>query len=112
MLSKKDIIESNKRFHDGIVVNQSSLDYAVSTQARSRNWLRTASIIIRSIAVDHVFADGNKRTAAVVLMSIMEINKIAFDPESIAKIIHHISKNNMHNVRQIERCLKDVIRIR
>jgi len=111
MLSKRGIIELNKNFHKGTVVNSSSLDYALETQARSRNWLRTVAVFARSIIVDHTFADGNKRTTAAVIMSIMDINKIDYDPEKIPIVVQNIAKKNLHNIRQIERCIKDAIRI-
>jgi len=110
MLSRKDIIELNKRFHRGTIVNGSSLDHALETQARSRNWLRTAAVFTRSIMVDHTFADGNKRTAAGAVIMIMRMNKIQFDPEMIPEIIVTIAKKNISNVRQIERYIKNVVK--
>jgi len=101
----------NKKFHEGTTVNPGSLDYAVNTQARSRNWLRTAAVFCRSIMIDHAFADGNKRTTLMVVIGIMELNKIDYDPERLLKAIQLIAKKNMHNTRQIERYLKDGIRI-
>jgi len=111
MLSKKDIVEANKDFDKGTIMNENSLDYAVATQARSKNWLRTAAVFTRSILIDHAFADGNKRTTAAIIMGLMELNKIDYDPEKIPRVVQFIANKNLHNIRQIERQLKNVIRI-
>ena len=110
MLTKKDIVEINKEFSSGHMMNEGSLEYAVELQARSRNWLRTAALFTRSILIDHVFEDGNKRTAATVIMFLMEFNKISYKPESIPPMIVYMLKKNMVSVREIERCIKNAVR--
>jgi prophage maintenance system killer protein len=110
MLSRKDIVEINNRFSDGKIVNPSSLDYAVQTTARSRNWLRSAAIFTRAILIDHVFEDGNKRTAAAVMMLLMELNKVEYDAGAIPKIVVTILKKNITKINGIERCIKDGIK--
>jgi prophage maintenance system killer protein len=110
MLSKKDIVELNKELSNGVIINESSLDFAVTTSARSKNWLKTAAIFTRAILIDHVFEDGNKRTAAGVIIFLMEMNNISFDPEKIPRIIVKILKNNITNLMEIERCIKDAVR--
>jgi prophage maintenance system killer protein len=110
MLSRKDIIEINKDFSNGRIVNESNLDFAVKTSARSKNWLRSAAVFTRAILIDHVFEDGNKRTAAAVIMLLMEMNKIVFDPDIVSKVIVKLLKKNITSVREIERCIKDAVR--
>lgn len=109
MISEKDIIELNKMFSDGGIVNRGSLDYAVKVNRRSKNWLRSAAVFTRAILIDHVFEDGNKRTAAAVIMLLMEMNNVAFDPERIPSVIIKILSNNITNVNEIERCIKHAI---
>jgi len=110
MLSKKDIMGVNKEFSTGMMMNESSLEFAVKTSARSKNWLKTASIFTRAILIDHVFEDGNKRTAAAVIVLLMELNNINFDPEQIPRIIIKILMKNITSITEIERCIKDGIR--
>lgn len=110
MLSKKDIIEGNKCFSTGRLMNESSLEFAVETHAKSRNWLRSAAVLTRAILIDHVFEDGNKRTAAVVIMKLMELNKVKCNPEQIPKIIVKILTKNITNIKKIERYIKNGIR--
>jgi prophage maintenance system killer protein len=107
MLSKKDIIEINKNFSTGMMMNESSLDYAVRVNGRSKNWLKSAAIFTRSILIDHVFEDGNKRTSAAVIMLLMELNNIRFDPEEIPKIVVKILRKNITSITETERCIKD-----
>lgn len=110
MLSKKDVIEINKGFSIGKLMNESSLDYAVKTTARSKNWLQSAAVLTRSILIDHAFEDGNKRTAAAVIMLLMELNKIPLDPEEIPKAVVKILKKNITSIHKIERLIKDAIK--
>ncbi|MBI5880540.1 Fic family protein [archaeon] len=110
MLSEKDVVEINKDVSNGRIVNKSSLDFAVKTSARSKNWLRSAAVFTRAILIDHVFEDGNKRTAAAAVMLIMDMNKMVFDPEMVSKAIVKILKKNITSVREIERCIKDAVR--
>ena len=111
MLSKKDIVETNKELSEsGVVINGSSLDFAVKISARSKNWLKTAAIFTRAILIDHVFEDGNKRTAAGVIMLLMELNKVSYDPEKIPKVIVKILKENIVSIMEIERVIKNAVR--
>ena len=53
----------------GTLHNENSLDFAFSIIRRKKSWLYELSYLIRSLLVDHVFEDGNKRTAMVVLLT-------------------------------------------
>ncbi len=103
MLSLKDILEINKQFSEGRVVNKSSLEYVVKTQARSKNWLRTTAAFTRAILIDHPFEDGNKRTAANVIMLLLEMNNIEFNAEKVSSVVIDITKKNLTSLREIER---------
>ncbi|MBM3230014.1 hypothetical protein FJZ26_06285 [Candidatus Parvarchaeota archaeon] len=106
MLSKKDIIGMNREFSNGNIVNPGSLDYAVKTCERNRNWLACAAMLSRAMLIDHVFEDGNKRTSAAVIMLIMDMNGIEFDAGKVPSIVVGISRKNIAKIREIERCIK------
>ena len=108
MLSKKDIIELNKTFHTGKLSNESSLDFALSQVHRSKNWLKTAAVLSRAILIDHVFEDGNKRTAAGMITGIMEMNSISFSPERVDEAVINIARNNTTSIKQIEKVITHV----
>jgi len=110
MLSKKDITEINKQLSNGVVLNNSSLDFAVKTNARSRNWLKAAAIFARAILIDHVFEDGNKRTAAAVILLLMDLNKVQYDVGQIPRVIVKILKENITSIKEIERLIKNAVR--
>ncbi len=103
MLIKKDIVEINKTFHTGKLSNESSLDYALAQITRPKNWLKTAALLSRAILIDHVFEDGNKRTAAGVIMTIMQMHGLFFSVQKIDALIVAITKNNMTSIRDIEK---------
>ena len=105
MLSKKDIIVINKDHHTGKFSNESSLDFAVSQVQRSKNWLKTAAILSRAILIDHVFEDGNKRTAAGVIAGVMEMNNMKYNPGKIDQIVIQIAKENITSIKQIEKVI-------
>ncbi len=110
MLSKKDIIVINQQFSSGRIVNEGSLDYAIDTVRQSGNWLKTAAIICRAVLIDHVFEDGNKRTAAAVMRACAEINGVLLSPDSVNRAIVSMMRKNMTDIRIIERLIKDAIK--
>ncbi len=109
MLSKKDLITINMEFHNGKVMNQGSLDYTIDYIRRSNNWLKSAAFLARAILIDHIFEDGNKRTAAAVIMTYMEMNSIHFNPDRVSKLILQVIIKNITDIRKIERMIKNVI---
>lgn len=107
MLSKKDIITVNLAFHTGKVINESSLDFALSQVHRSKSWLKTCAILSRAIIVDHVFEDGNKRTAAGIIGAIMEMNNIPYSEQRIYHTVLLIAKKNIKSILKIEEGIKN-----
>jgi len=109
MLSKKDVIEINREFHSGKIVNEGSLDYAIETTKRSKNWLKSAAVIVRAILADHVFEDGNKRTAAAVMMAYLDINNLGYNQDKVGETVVRMLKDNVTNLKKIERLIKNAI---
>lgn len=105
MLSKKDIVEINKAFHNGKIVNNSSLEFAVQELQRSKNWLKACAVLARAIIIDHIFEDGNKRTAVGTIATIMEMNEAGFSPERLNKAVLTIAKQNITSIREIEKVI-------
>lgn len=110
MLSKKDLISLNQEFAEGIIVNKSSLDYVVDMTRKSKNWLKTAALLVRAILVDHIFTDGNKRTAAAVIMACLEMQGFVCDQDKVGAVVIRIIKENITDVRKIERLIKNVVK--
>lgn len=110
MLSKQDIIEINKEFDKGNLVNESSLDYAISLSNNTKDWLKQLSYIVRAILIDHIFEEGNKRTAAAIIIAYFKAHKFAYNSYMLDKIIEKITKKNIANIMEIGRLIKSVIR--
>lgn len=105
MLTRKDLLTINATFSNGKVLNGSSLDFVVEQTHRSRNWYTAMCLIVRAILVDHVFEDGNKRTAANIIMSYLEMNSIPYNPDMVGKAVLRIVKENITDTRQIGRLI-------
>ena len=108
-VTEKDIIAINQMLDAGKVVNKSSLDFALTYSRRTRNWLKSLALLTRAILIDHVFEEGNKRTAAAVIITYMDINHISYNKDKIGDILIRIIKKNITNVNTIARLIEDVI---
>ena len=110
MISEKSLIELNKNFDKGIIVNNSSLDFALSSIQNTKDWIKQLSYLVRALLIDHVFQEGNKRTTAALILSFFEAHKVGYDSYKIDKIIIEIISKNINSIEQIRRKLKDAIR--
>lgn len=110
MFSVEEIVMLNKKFHKGGISNKSSLEFAISSAEKNDNWLEQLAYLVRSIAVDHVFEDGNKRTAALLIIVYYTEFDIGFDAEKVTRTIIDIAKNNIKDISNIKRMIKDVTR--
>lgn len=104
-----DIININKRFARGLVINQSSLEFALSS-IKSKPWIDQVAYLVRAILLDHVFEDGNKRTAASIIIAYYTEFEIGFDPQKIADVIIKITSKNINDMNKIKRMIKNVVR--
>mgnify|MGYP001604642694 CR=1 FL=1 len=100
----------NKQFDKGRLVNESSLDFAFSNLEQTKDWTKQLAYLTRAILIDHVFEEGNKRTTAALIMVVLEIQKIAYDPQKVDEIIITILKKNIKDTNKIRRLIKDVTR--
>ncbi|MBI2666662.1 Fic family protein [Candidatus Woesearchaeota archaeon] len=110
MLSKKDLITFNKEFHEGKIVNESSLDFALDQAKRSKDWLKAMAYLVRAVAVDHVFEDGNKRTSALIILAISEMQGMEMDKRKVDEIVVTLAKKSMKDITKIERLIKNAFR--
>ena len=111
MLSKETLIKINKQLEEnGKMINESALDFAISAQKRTKNWLEQLSYLVRAILIDHVFSDGNKRTALALIIGAFEDLKLGYNPRKLEENLIAILKNNITDLKKIGRLLKDAIR--
>jgi len=107
MLNKKDLVAINQQFHTGRIANEGSLDFALEQTRRTEDWLKAVAFLVRAILIDHAFEDGNKRTAAGVIMGYFDINNMFFNPDKVGKVVIQILKNNITDVRKIMRSIQN-----
>lgn len=110
MLTKNALIEINKEFNDGKIINESSLDFAISNVNNTKDWIKQLSYLTRAILIDHIFSEGNKRTVGALIIAVLEEKKLAYDPFRINKLITDIIIKNITNIDIIRRMIKYVIR--
>lgn len=106
-LTKKDIVSLNEKFYNGAVINESSLDYAISVAKKTTNWSKAIAYLIRAILIDHVFEEGNKRTAALLTTTYIDMIGYSYSKKKINNIIKNIVLKRIKSIRKIEEMIKD-----
>ncbi len=110
VLTKKDIIALNQEFDDGSLHNEASLDFALSYARKSENWIKGLAWLVRAILLDHVFREGNKRTAALLIKAYAEYEGHEVSDERLLKMIKAIILKRIISIMRIEEMIKDVIK--
>ncbi len=105
----KDVAAFNQQFGKGIMLNESSLSFAISQANKTGSWLRACAYIVRAVLIDHVFEDGNKRTSAAVIIAFFKDNDIQFDQQEIPKGIAKILRKNITSLAAIEQVIQNAI---
>jgi prophage maintenance system killer protein len=109
-LTKKDIIALNQQFEDCVIHNESSLDFALSYAKKSHNWTKSLAYLVRAILIDHVFQDGNKRSAALLIKTYIEYKNHKVYDDKVIKLVKKILIKNITSIKKTEDLIKDVIR--
>ncbi|GAG53375.1 unnamed protein product, partial [marine sediment metagenome] len=65
MITKEEVIEINKKFNRGVLINEGNLDFALSKLKLKKNTINKVSGFIKDVVEGHPFRDGNKRTAII-----------------------------------------------
>jgi len=92
------------------LINEGNLDFAVSSQKQTKDWLLQLSHVVRALLVGHAFEDYNKRTAVAVMTATFEDLKQAYDPYALDHLAIRIAKKRIRNAETIRSMIKDVIR--
>ncbi len=111
MWEKEEIIDINKKAGGtGAMLNEGSLDFAISAQKQTKDWQMQLAHIARALLVDHAFENYNKRTAVTAIATTLEELKQAYDPYALDQLATRIAKKQIRNVETIRSMMKDVIR--
>ena len=111
MINKKDVIRINQEVgENGEFSNESSLDFVFSIAKAEKSWLYELSYFVRNILTDHVFMDGNKRTAFILIITYFEDKGLGYDKDIIYKLVYKISKKNINNINKVMGMIKNAIK--
>ncbi|MFA5141767.1 MAG: hypothetical protein WC471_02255 [Candidatus Woesearchaeota archaeon] len=110
ILNKKDIVSMNMRFDQGKLHNEGSLDFALSYCKKTENWTKALALLTRAILIDHVFEEGNKRTAALAIKTYADIEGYETYDDRILLMIKEILLKNITNITKIEDMIKNAIK--
>ncbi len=102
------LIGINKKFGNGHLINRSSLEFALS--ARSKKIFGNLPYLLRALLIDHAFEDGNKRTAAYLLIEYCETYELTIEKERIIKTIRFIAGSNITDIEKIRSAIKYAVR--
>jgi len=109
-INKKDIIRINQEADEsGEFGNESSLDFALGIIRQEKSWLYELSYLVRSIIVDHVFKDGNKRTAFLLVIGYFEDKNIDCNKDIVYKAVYDTSRKNIKDINRIMRMIKNAM---
>jgi prophage maintenance system killer protein len=109
-LTKKDLVALNQEFEDGSLNNESSLDFALSYARKTENWTKALAFLVRAILLDHVFEEGNKRTAALLIDAYAEYEGHATYNDKVLKLVKEIILKKISSIRKIEGMINDAIK--
>ena len=109
MLTVESVVLLNKELSNGNLVNRSSLEFALSSANKTKDWITQLAYIIRAIALDHVFEEGNKRTSVAVMIAYIKAHKKGYDIDKLDRIIVRIITRKINDIAKIRRLIKDAI---
>ncbi len=109
MLDRNDVVGINKIFDKGKIVNEGSLDFAISSTKKTKDWITQLAYFLRAIVVDHAFEEGNKRTAAAIFIAYCEASKRAYDVYKIDLIIKNLIQKRVTDITKIRRMIKNAV---
>ena len=66
--------------------------------------------LVRAVAVDHVFEDGNKRTSALIILAISDMHGLEMDKRKVDELVVTLAKKSMKDITKIERLIKNALR--
>ena len=106
MYNLKDIIRINQEVGEtGELRDSSSIDFAISITKNNKSWLYELSYLARSIIIDHVFVDGNKRTAYILCTLYFEKQNKEYNDQKLIIAILKIARKNITDINKIARLL-------
>jgi death-on-curing family protein len=107
IITKDQIRIINKKY-GGSLRTDAEIETALDL-GKSKSVFRKIAYLWKAILVGHPFTDGNKRTALMVALAVVESCKIKLDEdrkENMVSEITKIAKENMTDINRIERLVR------
>lgn len=104
---KNNIVKINRKF--GGNLRKDYIDYAIAA-GKGKNEYKQLAYILRTILVDHIFTDGNKRTAMHLILEFAESKNLKLDEKRTVKSIIEIASENINDISRIERMLRYILK--
>src|SRR3989344_8712113 len=104
-ITEKDVIAINQKFDDGTIVNRGSFDFALNSIRKRQDWQEQIAYLLRALLIDHVFKDGNKRTATYLLIDALESGSFKFNQEELGILTVKIAKGNINDIKEIKKLI-------
>ncbi len=110
VLTKKDIMALNEEFGHYQFNNEHSLDFALGYAKHTENWTKALAFLVRAINLDHVFEDGNKRTAALLIKAYAEFEGYDVYKDKVVKLIRNIAVKRISSIKKIKDMIQNAIK--
>jgi prophage maintenance system killer protein len=107
IISKDQIKWINKKYK-GILRSDAEIESALH-MGKGKSVFRKIAYLWRAILVGHPFTDGNKRTALISALTVLEACEIRTDmnmKENLVSEITKIARENIADVNRIERLVR------
>ena len=101
ILSKEEIRSINEQY-GGSLRMDAEIETALEA-GKGKTIFRKIAYLLRAILVGHPFTDGNKRTALVVALGMLEKSRINVEDKQKERIVEDIRKIASGNIRDINR---------
>ena len=89
----------------GTLRDLASVEFAISA-GKDKPSIRKIALLWRAILIDHPFDDANKRTVEIITRKYARVKKYDFVTKVLVKEILDVSKNNITDLKKIERRIK------
>jgi death-on-curing family protein len=106
ILSKEEIRSINEQY-GGSLRMDAEIETALEA-GKGKSICRKVAYLLRAILVGHPFTDGNKRTALMVTLAMLEKSQIKIGDEQKERIVEGIRKIASQNIRDIDRIERSI----
>ena len=105
-VSAPEILAANQTVSTGVELTGSA-ETVVANMARYGTKMEKVAVAIRDIAGRHLFADGNKRTASMIVQKLSDLNKLKLSPTQVRQVVNGVASGKLRTIPQIVKALSE-----